>query len=181
MDCIVHGVATSRTYITEWHSQICIRASQVVLEVKNPPANAGDMWCEFDPRVRKMPWRGTSVSLQYPCLENPMDRGAWQATVHKVAQSWMWQKWLSMHACMHSDLYSNPSFYHPPAVWPGWDSNLSGPQLPWGLLWGLHDTNYMTNLAHASSLLSLYWVLTTCVTLGMSYHFSKSQFLDKMG
>ena len=30
------------------------------------------------------------------CLENPMDRGAWQATVHRVAKSWTWLKWLSM-------------------------------------------------------------------------------------
>ena len=37
--------------------------------------------------------------LQYSCLENPMDRGAWQATVHGVTKSWTWLKWLSMHAC----------------------------------------------------------------------------------
>ena len=33
--------------------------------------------------------------LQYSCLENPMDRGAWQAAVHGVAKSWTWLKWLS--------------------------------------------------------------------------------------
>ena len=37
--------------------------------------------------------------LQYSCLENPMDRGAWWATVHRVAKSWTWLKGLSMHAC----------------------------------------------------------------------------------
>ena len=37
--------------------------------------------------------------LQYFCLENPMDRGAWQATVHRIAKSWTWLKQLSMHAC----------------------------------------------------------------------------------
>ena len=37
--------------------------------------------------------------LQYSCLENPMDRGAWQATVHGVTKSRTWLKWLSMHAC----------------------------------------------------------------------------------
>ena len=39
---------------------------------------------------------GYGNSLQYSCLENPMDRGAWQATVHRVAQSQTGLKWLSM-------------------------------------------------------------------------------------
>ena len=33
------------------------------------------------------PWRGNGNPLQYSCLENPMDRGAWQGTVHGVAKS----------------------------------------------------------------------------------------------
>ena len=37
--------------------------------------------------------------LQY-CLKNPKDRGAWQATVHRVAQSWTWLKWYGMHTCL---------------------------------------------------------------------------------
>ena len=53
-------------------------ASQVAIEVKNLPANAVDIKrLRFDPQVRKIPWRRTSNSLQYSCLENPMDRGAW--------------------------------------------------------------------------------------------------------
>ena len=43
--------------------------------------------CEFDPWVRKIPWRRKGNPLQYSCLENPMDRGAWQASVHGVAKS----------------------------------------------------------------------------------------------
>ena len=43
--------------------------------------------------------------LQY-CLENPMDRGAWQATVHRVAKSWTQLKWLSTHSCTHKALFS---------------------------------------------------------------------------
>ena len=35
--------------------------------------------------------------LQYSCLENPMDRGAWRATVHGVAKSWTWLSWTSLH------------------------------------------------------------------------------------
>ena len=40
----------------------------------------------FDPWVRKIPWRREWQSLQYSCLENPMDRGAWQATVCGVTK-----------------------------------------------------------------------------------------------
>ena len=39
------------------------------------------------PVVRKIPWRKARHSTQYSCLENPMDRGAWRATVHGVAES----------------------------------------------------------------------------------------------
>ena len=41
----------------------------------------------FDPWVRKIPGGGRGNPLQYSCLENPMDRGAWQATVHGIANS----------------------------------------------------------------------------------------------
>ena len=41
----------------------------------------------FNTWIRKIPWRNGNP-LQYSCLENPMDRGAWRATVHGVANSW---------------------------------------------------------------------------------------------
>ena len=40
----------------------------------------------FDPWVGKAPWRRARNPLQYPCLENPMDRGAWWAAIHKAAE-----------------------------------------------------------------------------------------------
>ena len=43
---------------------------------------------------------GHGKPLQYSCLENPMDRGAWWTAVHWVAQSWTWLKQLSMHMCV---------------------------------------------------------------------------------
>ena len=43
--------------------------------------------CRFNPWVRKVPWRTKWQPTQYSCLENPMGRGAWWATVHGVAQS----------------------------------------------------------------------------------------------
>ena len=45
---------------------------------------------------------GNGNPLQYSCLENPVDRGAWWAAVHRAAQSRTRLKQLSMHACMHS-------------------------------------------------------------------------------
>ena len=56
--------------------------------IKNLPANAGDTGdacsslCWEDPLEEEM-----ATHSQYSCLENPMDRGAWQATVHRVAES----------------------------------------------------------------------------------------------
>ena len=60
----------------------------MVLVVKNPPANAGDIRDSgLIPRWVKSPGGGNGNLLQYSCLENPMDRGAWQATVHGVTNS----------------------------------------------------------------------------------------------
>ena len=56
-------------------------ASQVVLAVKNPPANAGDI-----KDVGSITGWGNGNPLQYFCLENPMDRGAWWAMVHGVTK-----------------------------------------------------------------------------------------------
>ena len=65
------------------------RAFQVVLVVKNLPANAGDIRdTGFIPGSGRYPGGGHSNPLQYSCLENPMDRRVWQATVHGVAKSW---------------------------------------------------------------------------------------------
>ena len=72
--------------------------SQVALVVKNLPAIAGDM------RVMgsilesgRSPGRGQGNPLLYSWLENPMDRVAWQVTVHRVAKGWTWLKQLSTH------------------------------------------------------------------------------------
>ena len=62
--------------------------SQVVLVVKNPPANAGDIRDTGSaPALGRSSGEGHGNSFQYSCLENPMDRGAWQATVYGVAKS----------------------------------------------------------------------------------------------
>ena len=63
-------------------------ALQVALVVKNSPANAGDMRRGFNPWVGKIPWRRAQQPFQLSSLENPMDREASQATVHRVTKSW---------------------------------------------------------------------------------------------
>ena len=56
--------------------------------VKNPPANAGDIRAaRLIPELGRSPGEGNSNPLQYSSLENPMDRGAWQATVHGVTKN----------------------------------------------------------------------------------------------
>ena len=63
--------------------------------VKNLPANAGDqVWI---PGSRRCPGKGNGNPLQYSCLENSKDRGAWWATVHRIAESET-TEWLSMHS-----------------------------------------------------------------------------------
>ena len=70
--------------------------SQVALVVKIPPASAGDErdMCSI-PGWGRSPGGGHGNPLQYSCLENSMDRGAWWATVHRVAKSRTQLKWLS--------------------------------------------------------------------------------------
>ena len=73
---------------------ICDRV-WVIIVVKNPPANAGDPGDAGSiPGLGRFPGVGNGIPLQYSLLENPMDRGAWQATVHGVAKS---QTRLSTH------------------------------------------------------------------------------------
>ena len=59
-----------------------------MLVVMNPLANAGDLTDKGSiPGSGRSPGEGNGNPLQYSCLENPIDRGAWQATAHGVAES----------------------------------------------------------------------------------------------
>ena len=63
-------------------------ASQLALVVKNPPANAGDIRNVGSiPGLEDALKGGHGNPLQYSCLENPINRGAWWATVHGVAMN----------------------------------------------------------------------------------------------
>ena len=61
--------------------------------VKNPPANAGDLKnASSIPGSRRSPGGGHGNPLQCSCLKNPMDGGAWGATVHRVSESDMTER-----------------------------------------------------------------------------------------
>ena len=72
-------------------------ASQETLVVKNTPANAGDSG--LIPGTGRSSGGGHDNPLQYSCRKNPMDRGAWPTTVHRVTQSRTRLKQLSMQHC----------------------------------------------------------------------------------
>ena len=90
----VRGVAKSQTRPSNWTTTTTRGkgASQVAQWVKNLPANAEDPGdIGSIPGLGRSPERGHGNPLQYSCLENPVDRGAWWATVHRsqrVRQDW---------------------------------------------------------------------------------------------
>ena len=68
--------------------KLTLWVSQVALVIKNPFPNAGDIRDRgLIPRLGSSPEGGNGNPLQYSWLENPMDRGAWQAAVHGVTSS----------------------------------------------------------------------------------------------
>ena len=99
--CLRIPEVTQELYRSTQHTLLktssVLGASQVVLVVKNPPANAedtGDTGSDTGsiPGSGKFHGGGNGNSLQYSCLENPMGRGAWWATsmgLHRVWQDWV--------------------------------------------------------------------------------------------
>ena len=76
-------------------------ASQMALMVKNSLANVGDIRnTDSIPGSRRFPGGGHGNPLQDSCLENPMDRGTWRATVHCFEKSQTRLPWPSMHTSM---------------------------------------------------------------------------------
>ena len=72
--------------------------SQVALVVKNPPTNAGGVRdVGLIPGLGRASGGGHGNPLQYSCLENPVDRGAWPATFHRATESDMTKA--TWHAC----------------------------------------------------------------------------------
>ena len=82
---------------------MAVLASQVALVVKNPLASAGDIRDTGSiPGLGRSPGGGHGNPLQYACLENPMDKGAWQVTVPRVTKSQTGLKQLSTHTHIHT-------------------------------------------------------------------------------
>ena len=79
----VHGVEKSWIKLGNFHF-----ISQVVPVVKNPAASGGDTRdASLIPGLGRSSGGGNGSLLQQSCLENPMDRGAWPARVHRIAES----------------------------------------------------------------------------------------------
>ena len=100
---LVHNIVIWYFYTLQnsWFSYsdlVLIRASQVVFVVKYLPTNAGDIRdADLIIGSGKSPGAGHGNPLQYSCLENPMDREAWWATVHTVAKSQRCLKWFNTY------------------------------------------------------------------------------------
>ena len=87
-------------------------ASQVALVIKNPSASTGNTRDSVSiPASGRSPGRGHGNTLQYSCLENPMDGGGWQDMVHRVAKSWTHLNWLSTHPSPHQPLVCSPCLW----------------------------------------------------------------------
>ena len=84
--------------VTEATEQACMHRASWWLSGKESACQCRRH--RFDPWVGKSPGEGNGHPLQYSCLENPMDRGAWEAMVHGVTKSRTQLKQLSKQACV---------------------------------------------------------------------------------
>ena len=83
--------------------------------VKNTPTKAGDTRDTGSiPGLGRSPGGGHGNPLQYSGLENPMDRGAWRATVHRITKSWTPLKQFSVQTAFAKDNIISPG----PLRWP---------------------------------------------------------------
>ena len=98
------------------YSSYCTGTSQVALVVENPPASAGDLGDAGSvPGSGRSPGGGHSNPLKYSCLENPMDRGAWWATVRSITKIQTWLKRQPALSIVHSldlDKWTMTSIHH---------------------------------------------------------------------
>ena len=77
-----------RDCIFYWGSLLCKRGFSGSSAGEESACNAGDLGSI--PGLGRFPGEGKGYPLQYACLENSMNGGAWQATVHRVSKSWIW-------------------------------------------------------------------------------------------
>ena len=116
MDCSlrgssVHGIFQAR--VLEWVAISFSRGSSRPRDQTQISRIAGrcfTIWTTRGAHSHILYGEGNGNPLQYSCLENPVDRGAWWAAVHGVAQHRTQMKWLSMHACI-GEWNGNPLQY----------------------------------------------------------------------
>ena len=120
--------------------------------VKNLPTNAGDSGdvSSID-GLGRSPGGRNGNPLHHSCLENPMNRGAWQATVHGVTKS---QTWLGMHAQNHRT-HRNPvscicRLVYPPPRW----------------FWSKSQTSYHFKIKNAMYFYGIFWLV--CLRISSS-------------
>ena len=87
-------------------NMVSVRLISGWLSGKESACDAGDVGSI--PGPGRSPGGGHRNPLQYSCLENPIDRGAWQATAHRVAKSWTQLKRLSTHTGLSLKSYIFP-------------------------------------------------------------------------
>ena len=105
-------------------------ASQMVLVIKNPPANARDRRdLGSIPGLGSSPGGGPGNPLQYSCLEKSMDRGAWWAIIHRITQSQIQVKQLSTHACFIKGSKCLWTWEQHLVIWGRGKQNMVGPRI----------------------------------------------------
>ena len=132
---------------TKWFSYTYIWGFPGGSDGKESICNAGDLG--LIPGLERSPGDGNGNPLQYSCLENAMDRGAWWAIVHRVTESDMIE-WLtlSLFRCIHTFLFYPPILFHYSILQDTECTSLLGLFLiigvenrdikwPWPLLWQL--------------------------------------------
>ena len=110
----IYGFARSRTWLKRLSSSSSLKCFQVGTVIKNPLANTENTRDEGPISVLgKSPRVRNGNSLQYSCLENSTDEGAWWATVHGVAKN---QTWLNSWAQAQRTVKPPSSLYQPIVV-----------------------------------------------------------------
>ena len=99
----VYGVAQTWTWLKRFSSSSVLQKDfPGGSAMKNPPANAGVTGdVSSTPGLGRSHRGGNSSPLQYSCLGNPMDGGAWWAAVHGVSKSW--HNWMTKHVMSSRD------------------------------------------------------------------------------
>ena len=103
----IHGVAKSWTWLSDWTELNLITGLPRWLSGKESACQCRRYRrCGFNPWFDKIPG-GNGNPLQYSCLDNSMDRGVWQATVHRVAKSLTWlSDWAHRRAHTHTHTHT---------------------------------------------------------------------------